>query len=264
MTTHTFIGDDGVTLSYDIAGHGPAIVLLHGQSQYRNLWTRYGWLESLRDEYTVIAPDLRGVGDSSRVQTVAGHAFERYLWDLHEVLDHVGVNQAVICGWSFGAGVALRAAAQSSRLTAPIAFGARFGSIISPALAQTRLEDLERLEFASITGNWDGISPERQRQAHIIDFEGSRARILATYAWPKITPADVKLPALLVGGTEDTNSVTSLLENRPLIEAAGIRLEIFDRLNHLDLVENREATEPVVRRFLSEHTADVPSSRRWC
>jgi pimeloyl-ACP methyl ester carboxylesterase len=250
MTTHTFIGDDGVTLTYDIAGNGPAIVLLHGQSQYRELWSRYGWLDSLSDDYTVIAPDLRGAGDSDRVHTVGGHAFERYLWDIHEVLDHAGIKQAAICGWSFGAGVALRAAAHSYRLTASIGFGVRFGSILSPALAQNRLEDLERLEFAAVTGYWTGITAVRKQQSNNIDFKGSRARILATFAWPALNPADVKLPALLIAGSEDANSVTSLLENRRRTDAAGIKLEMFNGLNHLALVEKREVTEPAIRRFL--------------
>lgn len=58
---------DGVTLHYVVSGRGPAIVLLHGWPQ-----TWYEWrhiIPALAEHYTVIAPDLRGLGDSSRPET---------------------------------------------------------------------------------------------------------------------------------------------------------------------------------------------------
>ena len=58
---------DGVTLHYVVSGRGPAVVLLHGWPQ-----TWYEWrhvIPALAERYTVIAPDLRGLGDSSRPET---------------------------------------------------------------------------------------------------------------------------------------------------------------------------------------------------
>ena len=58
---------DGVTLHYVVSGRGPAVVLLHGWPQ-----TWYEWrhiIPALAERYTVIAPDLRGHGDSSRPET---------------------------------------------------------------------------------------------------------------------------------------------------------------------------------------------------
>lgn len=55
---------DGVTLHYVVSGRGPAVVLLHGWPQ-----TWYEWrhiIPALAERHTVIAPDLRGLGDSSR------------------------------------------------------------------------------------------------------------------------------------------------------------------------------------------------------
>src|SRR6476661_52340 len=58
---------DGVTLHYVVSGSGPVVVLLHGWPQ-----TWYEWrhvIPALAERYTVIAPDLRGLGDSSRPET---------------------------------------------------------------------------------------------------------------------------------------------------------------------------------------------------
>ena len=56
------IGD--VRLHYVTAGQGPAVVLLHGWPQTWYMWRDV--MSGLASRYRVIAPDLRGLGDSSR------------------------------------------------------------------------------------------------------------------------------------------------------------------------------------------------------
>jgi len=59
---HADVGD--VTLHYVTAGEGPAVVLLHGWPQTWYMWRDV--IPGLAQRYRVIAPDLRGLGDSSR------------------------------------------------------------------------------------------------------------------------------------------------------------------------------------------------------
>src|SRR6185312_15100912 len=55
---------NGIQLHYVIGGHGPPIVLLHG---YPETWYEFRHvMPALAKNYTVIAPDLRGLGDSSK------------------------------------------------------------------------------------------------------------------------------------------------------------------------------------------------------
>ena len=64
LIAHHFAEIGEVMLHYVTAGSGPPIVLLHGWPQ-----TWYEWrhiIPQLAERYTVIAPDLRGLGDSSR------------------------------------------------------------------------------------------------------------------------------------------------------------------------------------------------------
>jgi pimeloyl-ACP methyl ester carboxylesterase len=58
---------DGVTLHYIVSGRGPAVVLLHGWPQTWFEWRHV--IPALAERCTVIAPDLRGLGDSSRPET---------------------------------------------------------------------------------------------------------------------------------------------------------------------------------------------------
>ena len=53
---------DAVELAYDEAGTGPALVLIHGHPFNRSMWAPQ--LAVLTGSYRVIAPDLRGYGDS--------------------------------------------------------------------------------------------------------------------------------------------------------------------------------------------------------
>jgi pimeloyl-ACP methyl ester carboxylesterase len=54
---------DGVKLHYLTAGHGPVVILLHGYTQTSRMWRPI--IPLLAEKFTVIAPDLPGIGDSS-------------------------------------------------------------------------------------------------------------------------------------------------------------------------------------------------------
>ncbi|HET7390289.1 MAG TPA: alpha/beta fold hydrolase, partial [Nitrososphaeraceae archaeon] len=65
--SHNTVSVNGIKLHYVIGGHGDPIVLLHGWPE-----TWYEWrhvMPALAKNHTVIAPDLRGLGDSSKPPT---------------------------------------------------------------------------------------------------------------------------------------------------------------------------------------------------
>ncbi|MGW5054870.1 alpha/beta fold hydrolase [Actinokineospora sp. NPDC004072] len=86
-------------LSYDDAGSGPAVLLVHGHPFDRTMWRPQ--LDLLpRIGYRAIAPDLRGYGQSP--VTPGTVPFARHTADLVELLDALGVESAVLCGLSMG------------------------------------------------------------------------------------------------------------------------------------------------------------------
>ena len=94
-------------LAYDDIGAGPAVVLIHGHPFNRSMWAPQ--LAALRPAYRVIAPDLRGFGDSP---VTAGTVTMRELaGDVERLLDRIGVGPAAVVGLSMGGLVVMELAA---------------------------------------------------------------------------------------------------------------------------------------------------------
>lgn len=100
---------DGVFLHAVVGGRGAPIILLHGFPQSWYMWRHV--MLPLADRYTVIAPDLRGAGDSDKTKgpydawTLAG--------DVRALLEQLGVAGAPwVVGHDMGAPVALSYAAR--------------------------------------------------------------------------------------------------------------------------------------------------------
>src|SRR5580765_5269411 len=99
------ITGDGVTLAVLDEGEGQPVVLLHGFPDSSYLWRRQ--VPVLVDAgMRVIAPDLRGFGESDRPAAVEDYALTRSVADVVAVLDALEVERAHVVGHDWGAGVA--------------------------------------------------------------------------------------------------------------------------------------------------------------
>jgi pimeloyl-ACP methyl ester carboxylesterase len=99
---------DNVQLHYLTAGHGPAVILLHGFAETSRMWRPL--IPLLAEKFTVIAPDLPGIGDSSipsdKIDMIT--AAER----IHELALSLGVEKAGVVGHDIGLMVAYAYAAK--------------------------------------------------------------------------------------------------------------------------------------------------------
>ena len=98
---------DAVELAYGEAGTGPAVVLIHGHPFNRSMWAPQ--LAALADRYRVIAPDLRGYGDSP--VTPGTVPMRELAADVARLLDGLGVARAAPVGLSMGGLVTMELAA---------------------------------------------------------------------------------------------------------------------------------------------------------
>jgi len=98
----------GVTLHYLTAGHGPAVILLHGYTQTSRMWRRI--MPRLAEKFTVIAPDLPGIGDSSIPKD--GLDMKTAAIRIHALAKSLGVQKAEVVGHDIGLMVAYAYAAQ--------------------------------------------------------------------------------------------------------------------------------------------------------
>ena len=76
----------GVRIHYRQIGNGPGLVLLHGFPQTAHMWRKV--MPALADRFTVVAPDLRGYGDSDR--PAGGYDKRTMAADVAELIRVVG------------------------------------------------------------------------------------------------------------------------------------------------------------------------------
>ena len=94
-----------LTFTVTDVGEGPAVILLHGFPDSRHTW-RYQIPALVDAGYRVIAPDLRGYGDSSIPEGVEHYSIDKLATDVTGILDALVIKRARIVGHDFGAGLA--------------------------------------------------------------------------------------------------------------------------------------------------------------
>jgi pimeloyl-ACP methyl ester carboxylesterase len=109
LIRHDFADLGDVRLHYVTAGRGPAVLLLHGWPETWYMWRDI--IPRLAAAYRVIAPDLRGLGDSSR--PVGGYDKKTIANDLWRLAsDTLGAQRLFVVGHDWGGPVAFALAAQ--------------------------------------------------------------------------------------------------------------------------------------------------------
>jgi pimeloyl-ACP methyl ester carboxylesterase len=93
---------NGIRMHYVKMGEGPLLILLHGWPQ-----TWYEWhkvMPALASKFTVVAPDLRGLGLSEKTQT--GYDKHTIANDIAALIKHLGERSAIVVGHDMGGKVA--------------------------------------------------------------------------------------------------------------------------------------------------------------
>ena len=103
-----FAAVNGIRLHYLIAGKGNPVILLHGYAENSHMWRPL--MAQLAKSHTVIAPDLRGFGQSSKPMT--GYDKKTMAQDIHALAQSLGYQHEVVVGHDIGLMVAYAYAAQ--------------------------------------------------------------------------------------------------------------------------------------------------------
>jgi len=99
---------EGIGIHYLIAGHGPAVILLHGYTQTSRMWRPL--MPKLVQKFTAIAPDLPGIGDSDIPKD--GSDMKTAAIRIHALVKSLGISKARVVGHDIGLMVAYAYAAQ--------------------------------------------------------------------------------------------------------------------------------------------------------
>src|ERR1700759_3687683 len=153
------------------AGTQP-VLAVHGISSQRKLWS---WLRAARPDLSLIAPDLRGRGDS--VGGTGPSSVARHAADLVAVLDHLGLDRVPVCGMSMGGFVAVElATAYPDRVTSLVLVDGGFPMATPPGLTPEAVPGVFRERLARVGLGWTS--------------SGSYAQFFVPNPAPLLDPAD--------------------------------------------------------------------------
>jgi pimeloyl-ACP methyl ester carboxylesterase len=221
-----------VMLKYDELGKGLPVVLLHGFPLCRQMWAPQ--MAALADAgYRVICPDLPGFGESSSLSHPA--SMPRYADSVIDLLDELGIDQAVVGGMSMGGYVLLDLVERYPKrlpgamfLVTPVLF-AEETSRKNPRLI---LKVRQWVEAAPSSGLIGGLLAMRERDDAVDKLPG------------------FTLPSLVIGAEQD---LAVPLEHSRLL-AQGLpnsRLTIIPGAGHMANLEQPELFSAALLDFLA-------------
>lgn len=246
------------------------IVLLHGTSDSLHTWG--GWVRALESERRIIRVDMPGFGLTGPVPD-GDYSIEAYTRFAIAVLDHFGLDRAVIGGNSFGGWVAWETAlAAPGRVEALIlvdaagyAFESRsvpIGFRVAKIPVLNRLVDsvlprsLVESSVRNVYGDPSRVTPELvDRYYELTLREGNRGALVQRFSQAPLglhesRIRDIRVPTLILWGGRDGLIPVEYggLFNRDI---ASSRLVVFDDLGHVPQEEDPARTVAAVKSFLA-------------
>ena len=265
---------EGVKLHYLTAGHGPTLILLHGYTQTSRMWRPI--IALLAEKFTVIAPDLPGIGDSAIPKD--GLDMKTAAIRLHSLAKSLQIEKALVVGHDIGLMVAYAYAAQFPTETEklvlmdaflpgvagwetaynhPGSWHFRFNGLTPEALVRGR----ERIYFEHF---WNDFAADKKRSLSKAD----RAAYTAAYARPgrmragwayfvsfgqtakdfaQLSQMKLSMPALAIGGDK---AYGEFLGQQMKIVASDAKVVVLKKTGHWVLEENPKGTTDALMNFL--------------
>lgn len=242
METQFATSLDGTPVAYDRDGAGPALLLLHGSGGRRQEWHQAGYVERLRDEFTVITLDLRGHGQSGRPTDPAAYAIDKMQQDILAVADACDAGRFALWGMSYGGKVGRYLAVHSRRVTRAILMSTPLGPGVTgprrqeaidfcahwPPILQARQEG--RLDL-------EALSAEDQDFLQRFDVAVMLGWVKAMLDWPAVEPADFACPTLWLVGSEDRHAMDSVKAYERALPGSRVQVQIVGGLDHEQLFD---------------------------
>lgn len=269
-----FTASDGARIAFADEGEGRPLVLLHGLMAHSGFFAPQ---RALAADFRLVAIDLRGHGESSTVFETP--TVERLAYDVGELAAHLGLEQALVVGWSLGASVLWRllagpashrfAGAVVVDMTPRVLNGSDWTLGLSPDLCEARSQAIrdDFATFAAAAGAAifaQSSSAETRALAEWAAAEFARNDADAIGAlWRSLASedlrhilGDIRQPTLVVHGAQShlygADTADHLVAALP--DARAVR---FERSGHAPHLEQPE----LFNRTLCDFAAALPPVR---
>jgi len=273
---------EGLNIQYLIAGHGPTVLLIHGYAETSRMWRPL--MPRLATDFTMIAPDLPGIGDSDIPSD--GLDMTRAATRLHDLVKQLQLGNAAVVGHDIGLMVAYAYAAQFPTEVARLAlmdaflpgvdgwepiyndpgiWHFRFNGPTPEALVRGR----ERTYFEHFWNDFAADSarsiPEADRQAYTAAY-ARPGRMRSAWAYfvsfqqaaqefSRFAQTKLTMPVLSIGGDKANGAA---LGRQVQLVATNARSVTLPNTGHWVMEENPPATTEALVSFL-RGTGDSPS-----
>jgi pimeloyl-ACP methyl ester carboxylesterase len=264
---------DNVQLHYLTSGKGPAVLLLHGYAETSRMWRPL--IPKLAEKFTVIAPDLPGIGDSSipsdKIDMIS--AADR----IHALVRSLGVEKARVVGHDIGLMVAYAYAANFPNETeklalmdaflpgvpgwepiynSPNVWHFRFNGEYPEKLVQGRERTYFEYFWNVFAADKNHSIPETDRKAYIEAYaKPGRMRAAWAYfaSWPQLakdfaqlSQTKLTMPVLSIGGDK---SLGKELGEQAKLVATNATVIVLPNTGHWILEERSKETIDALVKF---------------
>lgn len=256
---------DGIKIYMQGNSNHQAIVFIHGFPFDHTLWDEV--IAQLEDRYYCISYDIRGFG-TSMIGT-GQYTMERYVDDLERMISVLGIEEPIICGFSMGGYIALRANEK---------FKKGFKALILANTMTTSDSDEAKLKRAGAIASIDeeGVAPFSEKffsvafseeyrtkqaqkleelKAKILSFSpiGIKGGLLAMISRTDTTQSlkSIVIPTLLIAG-EDDKIISPEIMKKMADEIKNSTFIQLEHCGHLSMIENQEGFIAALQNFLSK------------
>lgn len=266
------IESNGLTHHVVETGEGQAVVLLHGFPDSADMWRNQ--VPALVDAgFRVVAPDLRGFGDSDKPVGADNYVIFNSVADVVGIMDALGVERASVVGHDFGAGVSwMLASAHPDRVERLLVVSVGHpGAFTRARFKQLQMswysflfqyeglaEDLLAKDGWSLFREWLASSPDIERS---IVAMSDRASLTAGLSWyranmtPQIWGVDIPFPevatpTLGVWGSSDFALGEEQMTDSVQYLTGPWRYERMQGVGHWLMLERPEEFNALMLEFL--------------
>jgi pimeloyl-ACP methyl ester carboxylesterase len=246
-TTGDYVRVNGLEIYYEVHGSGRPLVLLHGAGMTIDLcWG--AWLPELAETRRVVAIEMQGHGHTADIDR--DFTLENLAGDVVGVLDHLGIDEADIFGFSMGGLVSLETALRypdrvGRVVAASVAYrpDGYYPELFEMGTVSRRVPTQE--DFKKMRAAHEAVAPFPEQFDQFLAKVGPLPR---THEWSAEELRSIRVPVLLIVGDTDIMRIDHVVEMSELIPDTW--LAVLPETNHMEVVERGELVLPMVRRFL--------------